>query len=117
MAAIFAALVAFDLVTLSLLLVFTFLIGAFGALTAPAWQAVTPQLVPKRDLHVAIAANSVGFNLSRAIGPALGGALTAAFGITAPFWINAVNNLEVSGMVASAAAAAMKCAIGSSVIK
>lgn len=96
-AAIFAALVAFDLVTPSLLLVFTFLIGAFGALTAPAWQAVTPQLVPKRDLHAAIAANSVGFNLSRAIGPALGGALTAAFGITAPFWINAVSNLGING--------------------
>ena len=80
-AAIFAALVASDLVTPRLLLVFTFLIGAFGALTAPAWQSVTPQLVPKRDLHAAIAANSVGFNVSRAIGPALGGALTAAFGI------------------------------------
>ena len=96
-AAIFAALVASDLVTPSLLLVFTFLIGAFGALTAPAWQAVTPQLVPKRDLHAAIAANSVGFNVSRAIGPALGGALTAAFGITAPLWINAVSNLGING--------------------
>jgi MFS family permease len=84
-------------VTPSLLLVFTFLIGAFGALTAPAWQAATPQLVPKRDLHAAIAANSVGFNVSRAIGPALGGALTATFGITAPFWINAVSNLGING--------------------
>jgi predicted MFS family arabinose efflux permease len=95
-AAIFAALVALDLVTPAILLVFTFLIGAFGALTAPAWQAVTPQLVPKQDLQAAIAANSIGFNIARAIGPALGGALTAAFGITAPFWVNAASNLGIN---------------------
>ena len=96
-AALFALLVTFDLVTPGILLVFTFLIGAFGALTAPAWQSVTPQLVPKHDLHAAIAANSVGFNISRAVGPALGGALTAAFGIAAPFWINAASNLGING--------------------
>ncbi|WP_454621927.1 MFS transporter [Bradyrhizobium cenepequi] len=96
-AAIFAILVTADLVTPSVLLVFTFLIGGFGALTAPAWQAVTPQLVPKQDLHAAIAANSVGFNVSRAVGPALGGALTAAFGIATPFWINALSNLGING--------------------
>jgi predicted MFS family arabinose efflux permease len=96
-AVLFAALVALDLVTPVTLLVFTFLIGAFGALTAPAWQAVTPLLVPKRDLLPAIAANSVGFNISRVIGPALGGALTAAFGLAAPFWINAASNLGVNG--------------------
>ena len=95
-AALFAGLVALGLVTPGVLLVFTFLIGAFGALTAPAWQAVTPLLVPKRDLLPAIAANSVGFNISRVIGPALGGALAAAFGIAAPFWINAASNLGVN---------------------
>jgi MFS family permease len=96
-AASFAFLVTADLVTSTVLLVFTFLIGAFGALTAPAWQAVTPQLVPKQDLQAAIAANSVGFNASRAVGPALGGALTAAFGIATPFWINAISNLGING--------------------
>jgi len=96
-AAIFAVLVSLNLVTAPVLLVFTFVIGAFGALTAPAWQAVTPQLVPKQDLHAAVAANSIGFNISRAIGPALGGALTAAFGIAAPFWVNAASNLGING--------------------
>jgi MFS family permease len=80
-AGLFAALVSLDLVTPLVLLVFTFLIGAGGALTAPAWQAVVPQLVPKRDLAPAVAANSVGFNVSRAVGPALGGAVIAGFGI------------------------------------
>jgi predicted MFS family arabinose efflux permease/quinol monooxygenase YgiN len=96
-AVVFAVLFAFGLVTAPVLLIFTFVIAAFGALTAPAWQAVTPQLVPKPDLQTAIAANSIGFNISRAIGPALGGALTAAFGIAAPFWLNAASNLGING--------------------
>jgi MFS family permease len=96
-AAIFAVLVTLHLVTAPVLLVFTFVIGAFDALTAPAWQAVTPQLVPKQDLPSAIAFNTIGFNISRVIGPALGGALTAVFGIAAPFWINAAGNLGVNG--------------------
>jgi predicted MFS family arabinose efflux permease len=90
-------LASLNVVTPGFLLLFTFLISAFGAFTAPAWQAVTPQLVPKQDLPAAIAANSIGFNLSRAIGPALGGALAAAFGIASPFWINAASNLGVNG--------------------
>jgi MFS family permease len=73
-AAVFAVLVSLNLVTAAVLLLFTFLISAFGAFTAPAWQAVPPQLVPKEDLPAAIAANSIGFNVSRATGPALGGA-------------------------------------------
>src|SRR5215470_5325390 len=96
-AAVFAVLVSLNLVTAAVLLLFTFLISAFGAFTAPAWQAVTPQLVPKQDLPAAIAASSIGFNLSRAIGPALGGALAAVFGIASPFWINAASNLGING--------------------
>jgi len=63
------------------LLVFTFLIGAAGAMTVPAWQAVVTYLVPKDDLPPAIAVNSVGVNISRAIGPALGGLTISAYGI------------------------------------
>ncbi len=95
--AIFAAIVSFDLATPGNLLLFTFLIGAGGALTAPAWQAIVPQLVPKQDLHPAVAANSVGFNVSRAIGPALGGVTVAKLGIAAPFWLNAICNVGIIG--------------------
>jgi hypothetical protein len=55
-------------------------------------------LVPRDDLPPAIAANSVGVNISRAIGPALGGLTISAYGIVAPFCINAASNL---GIVAS----------------
>jgi MFS family permease len=91
-AAVFAALVWAKLTTPATLLVFMFLIGTVGALEAPAWQAVVPQAVPKKDLESAVAANSVGINISRAIGPALAGVIIAAFGIAAPFWLVAICN-------------------------
>ena len=56
-----------------------------------------PSLVPKQDLNAAIAANSVGVNISRALGPALGGVIIGVLGIAAPFWINAISNLAVIG--------------------
>ena len=69
----------------------------WGALTAPVWQSIVPQLVPRQDLSPAVAANSVGVNVSRAVGPALGGVMAARIGIAAPFWFNAVSNLAVVG--------------------
>jgi len=93
--AVFAAIVALQLTTPINLLLFTFLIGAAGAITAPAWQSIVPQLVPRQDLQPAIAANSVGFNVSRAVGPALGGLIVAWIGIAAPFWLNVASNLGI----------------------
>lgn len=95
--ALYAVIVALGYANPVNLLVFTFLIGSVWALGGPAWQAVVPQLVPKDDLPAAITANSVGVNLSRALGPALGGAAIAGLGIVAPFWINAASNLCVNG--------------------
>jgi MFS family permease len=95
--AVYAVMVGFGLATPGNLLLFTFLIGAAGAMTVPAWQAVVPLLVPRDDLPAGIAANSVGVNISRALGPALGGAMISAFGIVAPFWANAISNLGSVG--------------------
>ncbi len=95
--AVYAVIVGLGFATPGNLLLFTFLIGAAGALTIPAWQAVVPALVPKDDLPPAIAANSVGVNISRALGPALGGVTISAYGIVAPFWANAIANLAVVG--------------------
>jgi MFS family permease len=96
-AALFAVFVSLGVVTPLILLLFTFIISVCGVLTAPAWQAVVPQLVPRRELGPAVTANSVGFNISRAIGPALGGAAIATIGIAAPFWSNAISNIGVLG--------------------
>jgi MFS family permease len=91
----FAVLVWRGFVTPSVLLAHTFLIGTAGAVTAPAWQAIVPLLVPQRDLQTGVAANSVGVNVSRTIGPAFGGAIIPGFGIAAPFWINAISDIAV----------------------
>jgi MFS family permease len=96
-AAASAMLVWLNLVTPSILLLFTFLLGAGAAFTAPAWQSVVPQLVPKQDLAAAVASNGVGVNISRAIGPALGGVVIGGLGIAAPFWINALSTFAVIG--------------------
>ena len=95
--ALYAAIVGFGLARPGNLLLFTFLIGAAGALTVPAWQAVVPLLVPRDDLPPAIAANSAGVNVSRAVGPALGGLTISAYGVVAPFWANALANLAIVG--------------------
>ena len=89
----FATLVSLRLATPVSLLVTTFLLSGLWALAAPAWLSITPHLVPRDDLDEATAANTVGYNISRAVGPALGGIAIAAMGLGAPFWIFSACNL------------------------
>src|SRR5690349_21062966 len=63
--------------TPTLLLLLTFLLGAGAVMNDPAWQALTPDLVPVSKLASAVALNSAGFNIARAVGPALGGIVVA----------------------------------------
>lgn len=73
------------------LLALTFCLGLGTALSAPALQAITPELVPPTSLRPAIALSSVGFNVSRAIGPALGGFLVAFLGPAITFILNSLS--------------------------
>lgn len=77
------------LMTPWLLLAFTFLIGSGTALNNPSWQASVGDMVPRSDVPAAVALNSMSFNLTRSVGPAIGGAIVAAFGAAAAFTINA----------------------------
>lgn len=79
------------LLTPWLLLSFTFLIGCGTALNGPAWQASVGDMVPRPLLPGAVALNSMGFNIARSVGPAIGGAIVAAFGAAAAFAVNAVS--------------------------
>jgi MFS family permease len=97
--AVFALMVSLHAASPYLLLAFTFLVGVFGALETPAWQAIVPQLVPKQALSSAVATNSVGVNISRVIGPALTGFVILAGGIAAPFWLDAVSNAGVIAVI------------------
>ncbi|MGK7866321.1 MFS transporter [Falsiroseomonas sp. E2-1-a20] len=69
--------------------------GIGAALSAPAWQAIVPQLVPREVLRPAVALNSMGVNIARAIGPALGGLLLATVGAWAVFALDALSFVGV----------------------
>ena len=94
---VFAAVVTMHWATPTVLLATTFLLGGSGALAAPAWLVITPMLVPKQDLDSAIAINNASYNVSRAIGPAIGGLGIAAFSIALPFWCFCAGNIAVLG--------------------
>jgi MFS family permease len=72
----------------ALLLTLTFGLGAGQALTAPAWQAVIPELVPRPQLASASALGAISMNLARAVGPAVAGVLIARTGPGVVFGLN-----------------------------
>jgi MFS family permease len=78
------------------LLAFTFLLNTGSAMNNPAWQAIVPELVPRELIPDTVSLNSASNNLARAVGPALGGLMVAAFkgvdrGAGAVFLLNAVS--------------------------
>jgi MFS family permease len=88
-------------VTPQILLVFTFLLGVGAVMNDPAWQSLTPDLVPPNQLASAVALNSAGFNIARAVGPALGGLLIAAIccGVTGSGWAFLINAFSFFGVI------------------
>ena len=90
-----AACSALGLLGPMVLLLFTFLIGTGAALNGPAWQAIVRELVPPAELAAAVPMNAIGFNLARAAGPAVGGAVVAAWGTEAAFLLNGVAALAL----------------------
>jgi MFS family permease len=81
------------------LLVLTFGLGFGWAISLPAWQATVQDMVPKAWVAPAVALNSISFNVARAIGPALGGFVVAAFGAAFAFFANAASFLAVLAAV------------------
>jgi predicted MFS family arabinose efflux permease len=92
---VFAAVVTMHWATPAVLLTTIFILGGSGALAAPAWLVITPKLVSKHELDSAIAINNTSYNVSRAVGPALGGLAIAVFSIAFPFWCFCLGNIAV----------------------
>jgi len=88
------------LLTPWLLLAFTFLIGCGTAINGPAWQASVGEMVPRSALPSAVALNSMGFNIARSVGPALGGVIVAAAGAAAAFTVNALSYVALIAVLA-----------------
>ncbi|REK15685.1 MAG: MFS transporter [Actinobacteria bacterium] len=94
-AAAMSVLTIAGLITPPLLLALGLLLGVGVALNLPTWQALLPELVPRGMIASAVALQSAAFNAARAVGPAVGGAILAAFGAGAGFGVNALTYIFV----------------------
>lgn len=77
------------------LVALTFLGGTGAALMGPTWQAIVPELVEKKDLKNAVALNSLGINIARAVGPALGGLILASLGAAFTYGVDVITYVFV----------------------
>ena len=93
--AVLAVCAWYGVLTPWVLIGFTFLIGCGTSLNNPAWQASVGDMVPRHLLPGAVALNSMGFNIARSVGPAIGGAIVAAGGSAAAFATNAVSYIAL----------------------
>ena len=97
--AVLAVLAFTDLVTPLTLLLLSFALGTGNAISLPSFQTLVPDLVDAPLRAQAITLNSAAFNVARALGPSLGGALVAA-GLTGlAFSANAASFLAVVGVL------------------
>jgi MFS family permease len=77
------------------LLILILVLEAGSAFETPAFLAVLPELVPKDELSQTLALNGLGINISRVLGPALGGLVIGVAGVSATFLLNAVTFFAV----------------------
>ncbi|MDW9924824.1 MFS transporter [Sinorhizobium meliloti] len=70
-----------------------FLAGCGFALNDPAWHASMGDILHKREIPAAVTLTSVGYNIVRSVGPALGGVILAFFGPLAAFGLAALCDL------------------------
>ena len=85
----------FHLIGPSLLLLFVFMMGLGNVMNDPAWQAITQEIVSETNFAPAVALNSAGFNVARAVGPAVGGFVIALWGAATAFLLNAASFIGV----------------------
>jgi MFS family permease len=95
-AASLGLLALFGLATPHVLLLAAFLLSTGAAMSAPPFQAIVAEIVPREDLSPALALNSLGVNISRAVGPALGGLILSFAPPATVFLLNALSVLGVA---------------------
>jgi MFS family permease len=95
LAFLLAGLAWFKVITVWEVAAIAFMNGVAMSMNAPSYQAMVPRLVKREDLTNAIALNSAQFNMSRILGPTLGGYAMAIFGVAGNFFLNGVSFLAV----------------------
>ena len=74
------------------------IVGITDALSMPAFQSIVPLLVSREQIGKGVALNSIQFNLSRVLGPAIAGALMTAAGAVACFAVSALSYIPFIGV-------------------
>jgi MFS family permease len=92
-ASLLAVLLLANAVQVWMILSLSFIVGLAQSFGGPAYQALVPTLVDRKDLPNAVALNSIQFNLARVVGPVLAGIAFYKFGAAACFGLNAVSFL------------------------
>ncbi|WP_165423475.1 MFS transporter [Ktedonosporobacter rubrisoli] len=69
--------------------------GTFSSVGFPAWQTFISELVSPGELKQGIALNSMQFNLSRVIGPAIGGISVGVLGVAGSYYLNALSYVAI----------------------
>jgi predicted MFS family arabinose efflux permease len=98
-ATLLAILTVLGVVTPWLLLAFTFALGIGSVMNGPTWSAIMPEVVSRPQVPTAIIMNSAGYNIARALGPAVGGFVVAAAGPAVTFMLNATSFLATLTVV------------------
>ncbi|HQA79088.1 MAG TPA: MFS transporter [Propionicimonas sp.] len=89
-AILLTVLTAIGMMPPALMLTFTFAVGVGTAMLSPTWQAMITELVPRTHIQAATRLDMISVNVARAAGPAIAGALIAAWGVPVVFALNAV---------------------------
>ena len=99
--ALMSVLAYFDIISPWILLWLTFFLNIGAAMNSPAWQAIVPEVIPRDQLPDAVSLNSAGFNLARALGPAMGGLAIALFvrATTGAATVFLLNSLSFVGVI------------------
>lgn len=87
--------VYFDFILYWHILVLACVLGIVNTLNQTARQSLVNSLVPREDLSNAIALHASVFNISRVLGPSVGGLVIATMGIAGCFFINALSFLAL----------------------
>jgi len=98
-ASLLAVLTVLGVVSPWLLLALTFALGIGAVVNGPTWSAILPEVVSRPQVPTAIIMNSAGYNIARALGPAVGGFVVAASGPAATFMVNAASFLATLAVI------------------
>lgn len=96
---VLSALTFLGKVDITILATFSLLQGVLDGAHTPVRMTIVPGIVSREQLSSAVAGNSIAFNVSRFVGPAIAGFIILNWGVGAAFAANSVSYLGIVGAV------------------